>query len=48
MTTGQVRAVSVLDAIEGENLAWSTTYMGLFAPKSDEYTLKDLKPRQWW
>ncbi len=44
----QVRAVSVLDSIEGTNSGWSTMYMGLFAPESDEYRLAKLKPNQWW
>ena len=44
----QVRVVSVVDAIEGTNSRWSTTYMGLFAPESDRYKLEDLKTDQWW
>ena len=44
----QVRTVSVLDGIEGTDTAWSTIYMGLFAPDSDEYRLENLKLNQWW
>ena len=44
----QVRAVSVLDGIEGQSAAWNTTYAGLFAPKSDDYRLAKLADDQWW
>ena len=46
--TTQVMAVSVLDAVEGDQSAWSTTYMGVFAPDSGEYELENLGPGQWW
>lgn len=46
--TAQVRVVSVLDGVEGAGAGWSTTYMGVFAPESDEYRLENLKPNQWW
>ena len=44
----QVRAVSVVDAIQGKRQAWETTYMSLFAPDSDEYKLENLAGCQWW
>ncbi len=44
----QLRVVSVIDGIEGNQAAWSTTYAGLFAPDSDDYKLENLKPDQWW
>ncbi len=44
----QLRVVSVIDGIEGNRAAWSTTYAGLFAPDSDDYKLENLKPNQWW
>jgi len=46
--TMQLRVVSVLDGIEDANSAWSTTYCGLFAPRSDDYELQDLQAHQWW
>ena len=44
----QFRMVSVLDGIEDINQAWSTNYCGMFAPRSDDYELEDLKDDQWW
>ena len=44
----QLRAVSVVDAIEDSEHIWRTTYSGLFAPASDEYHLNDLRKNQWW
>ncbi|MCK4292121.1 MAG: hypothetical protein KAY65_02910 [Planctomycetes bacterium] len=44
----EMRVVSVLDGIENNSLAWSTNYCGLFAPRSDDYRLKNLKKNQWW
>jgi hypothetical protein len=44
----ELRVVSVLDGIDNSNHVWSTAYCGLFAPKSDDYRLKDLQKNQWW
>lgn len=44
----QVRAVSVIDAVDGQGGGWVTTYAGLFAPDSDEYDLTDVEPQHWW
>ncbi len=44
----QIRAVSVLDGIEGSDYAWSTVYSGLFASTSDDYRLLNLRKNQWW
>jgi hypothetical protein len=44
----QLRAVSVLDGIADSNCAWATYYTGLFAPRSADYQLEGLGPRQWW
>ena len=44
----QLRVVSVLDGIENAESTWSTTYCGLFAPRSDDYALEGLQDRQWW
>jgi hypothetical protein len=43
-----LRAVSVVDGIAGGTGAWATYYTGLFAPRSDNYRLDGLGPRQWW
>ena len=43
-----LRVVSVVDGIEGDDHAWSTNYCGLFAPYSDDYRLSGLQPNQWW
>ena len=42
----EMRVVSVLDGIENEGSAWSTSYCGLFAPRSAEYRLKELGEKQ--
>ena len=44
----QLRAISVLDSIADSNCAWATHYVGLFAPRSDDYRLDGLKATQWW
>ena len=44
----EMRVVSVLDGIQNSDHVWSTSYCGLFAPKSDDYRLKDLQKNQWW
>jgi hypothetical protein len=44
----KVRAVSVVDAVEGHEGAWSCRYTGIYAPESDDYALTGLQPRQWW
>jgi len=44
----ELRVVSVLDGIKNTDHVWSTSYCGLFAPKSDDYRLKDLQKNQWW
>lgn len=46
--TMQLRAVSVLDGIGGTDHAWSTRYVGLFSPRSDDYKLEGLTGGQWW
>ena len=44
----QLRAVSVLDSIADSNCAWATYYTGLYSPRSADYQLEGLGPRQWW
>jgi hypothetical protein len=44
----QVRTVSVQDSIAGGEASWATHYLGIFAPRSDDYQLEGLAPRQWW
>lgn len=44
----QLRVVSVLDGIENAESGWSTTYCGLFAPRSADYRLEGLQSHQWW
>ncbi len=44
----QFRTVSVHDGIQNSDFAWSTTYSGLFAPSSDDYSLTGLGAGQWW
>jgi hypothetical protein len=44
----ELRVVSVVDGIKNSDHVWSTSYCGLFAPKSDDYRLKDLQKNQWW
>jgi hypothetical protein len=44
----QLRAVSVVDNIAGSEVGWATHYLGIFAPRSDEYELDGLAARQWW
>jgi len=44
----QLRAVSVVDGIQDSDYQWSTTYLGMFAPRSRNYQLSGLKPDQWW
>ncbi len=44
----ELRTVSVLDGIADSNCAWATCYSSLFAPRSDDYHLKNLRPNQWW
>lgn len=44
----QVRAVSLIDAVQGSDGAWSTTYAGVFAPRSKSYHLDGLGDSQWW
>ena len=44
----QLKVVSVLDGIKGEDAFWATHYSGLFASRSDSYELEGLKPDQWW
>jgi hypothetical protein len=46
--TMYVRAVSVLDSVTDSNCTWATCYVGLFAPRSDEYRLDGLRNDQWW
>jgi len=44
----ELRVVSVLDGIDNDTGAWSTSYCGLFAPRSDDYRFTGLKKNQWW
>lgn len=44
----QLRVVSVLDGVAGDDRGWSTTYCGLFAAESDQYQLTGLTRKQWW
>ena len=44
----QLRVVSVLDGIENGDRAWSTSYCGLFAPRSDDYQFDGMQDNQWW
>lgn len=44
----QFRTVSIHDGIQDSDIAWSTTYSGLFAPSSDDYNLTGLGAGQWW
>ncbi len=44
----QLRAVSVVDAVDTNSPIFSTTYLGLFAPYSADYQLDGLKRNQWW
>ncbi|MFC1634547.1 hypothetical protein ACFL5Z_06855 [Planctomycetota bacterium] len=44
----ELRVVSVLDGIKNSDHIWSTSYCGLFAPRSDDYRLKDMQQNQWW
>ena len=44
----QLRAVSVLDGIANTDCAWATHYAGLYSPRSADYQLEGLDPRQWW
>ncbi len=44
----QLRAISVIDGIADSDCAWATYYTGLFAPRSADYRLEELGPRQWW
>ncbi|MHC4351593.1 MAG: hypothetical protein ACYS0H_02635 [Planctomycetota bacterium] len=44
----ELRVVSVIDGIEGDDHTWSTDYCGLFAPYSDDYRLSGLQEDQWW
>ena len=44
----QIRTVSVQDSIAGSGTGWATHYLGIFAPRSDDYQLDGLVPPQWW
>jgi len=44
----QLRAVSVIDGIQDSDSGWSTTYLGMFAPRSRDYRLGGLQNNQWW
>ena len=44
----QLRAVSVLDAVQDCPYPWSTVYSGLFASSSADYSLDNLQTDQWW
>ncbi len=44
----QYRCLTVADSIAAEGVTWSSTHAGLFASKSDRYTLEGLDTDQWW
>lgn len=44
----QLRTVSVVDGIAETDCTWATYYMGVFAPRNDNYRLEQLDARQWW
>jgi hypothetical protein len=51
----QLRTISVLDGMDGPNgplyglgAGWATTYSGLFAPRSDQYSFEEMAANQWW
>jgi len=44
----QIRVVSVVDGVAGTAGGWSTSYLGVFAPRSDKYQLTGLAEKQWW
>jgi hypothetical protein len=44
----QLRAVSVIDAIQDSDCSWSTTYLGMFAPRSRNYRLTGIRDNHWW
>ncbi len=44
----QMRAVSVVDGIAGQDQCWKTTWSGLFASHSDNFHLQGLETNQWW
>jgi hypothetical protein len=45
---GQVRVVTVTDAVAGEPDAWHNRYTGVFAPVSDDYRARDVAGTDWW
>jgi hypothetical protein len=44
----QLRAVSVRDAVEGQEHRWASCYSGIFASDTDDYKLSGLEKSQWW
>jgi hypothetical protein len=44
----QYRSLTVTDSIAADGVTWSATHAGLFASKSDRYTLEGLDTDQWW
>lgn len=43
-----LKVVSVKDGIKEGGLTWSSTYTGLFSPKSDVYEFDGVREKQWW
>ncbi len=44
----QARLVSVVDSVNGTDCTWTTRYLGIFAPHSDDYSLTNMDREQWW
>jgi len=44
----QVRAVSVVDGVADTSQVWSTAYLGVFAPRSDDYHFEGRQSEEWW
>jgi len=43
-----LRAVSVVDGVQGRPEAWNCCYSGVFAARGGDYCPGGLRPRQWW
>ncbi len=44
----QLRTISIQDFVEGGPSVWTTSYSGLFAPRSDDYRIEGPNGKQWW
>ena len=44
----QIRTVSVIDAVQGQNQGCATYLSGIFAPKSDDYRFEQMQEDQWF